>query len=244
MTQLQKMNSATATVTNAGVGTGTADWYAWGISNPKKTGQAKDDQASIQAIGVQSFPGLLAFGVSTYNPWSNAAANEVDIYVDVNGDGVADYVVVGSDFGSLTAGTANGQAATAVFDLRTGSGSIQFLTDAPTNSSTMVLPVNVSQLCATGSPCLSAANPRISYYAVMFGGSDGSVDHALTPATFNVFSPSISTGMFDVLAPNGSATETVLLNAAEFAITPALGVMVLSHDNRSNNEAQLIGFKH
>ena len=47
--------------------------------------------------------------------------------------------------------------------------------------------------------------------------------------------------MFDVLAP--AATETVSLNSAEFALTPNLGVMILSHDNRSKKESQLLDFK-
>ena len=54
---------------------------------------------------------------------------------------------------------------------------------------------------------------------------------------------SVSTGMFDTVAPDATATETVSLDAAEFARTPARGFMVVSHDNPSvkdGGEAQLI----
>ncbi|HXJ63730.1 MAG TPA: hypothetical protein VNN79_08240, partial [Actinomycetota bacterium] len=61
----------------------------------------------------------------------------------------------------------------------------------------MVLPVNVSQLCASGSPCLSAGNSRFTYHLTTFR-ANGFVDS--TPqAKFNAFSPAISNGMFDVV---------------------------------------------
>ena len=42
---------------------------------------------------------------------------------------------------------------------------------------------------------------------------------------------------------SGVATETVSINSTEFGQTPALGVMVVSHDNPSNDETQLIPVK-
>jgi subtilisin family serine protease len=236
--QLGRNGSATATVTNRrGVVTGTADWYAWGLSDGRDRGLGSND---VKAVGAQAFPGVVAFGISTEHRWSNAAANEFDVFVDVNGDGVDDYDVVGADLGALTAGSSNGQMATAVFDLRTGAGSIQFLADAPTDSSTIVLPALVSQLCRAGSPCLSGANPRLRYHVVSFGLTNNTMDEVDGVATFNAFDPAISNGMFDVVAPGGSAAEAVSINETEFALSPALGLMILSHDNRSSDEAQLI----
>ncbi|HEY9483884.1 MAG TPA: S8 family serine peptidase [Micromonosporaceae bacterium] len=235
---LGKTGSATATVTNRnGVIAGAADWYAWGLSDGTDKGLDSDD---VRNVGVQAFPGVLAFAISTQHRWSNAGMDEFDIDVDVNGDGVDDYDVVGADLGALTAGTSNGQMAVAVFDLRTSAGSIQFLADAPTDSSTIVLRVNISQLCVAGSPCLSASNPRFTYHAVAFGLTDNTMDTVDGTASFNAFSPAISTGMFDVVAPNASTTETVSVNKAEWATTPALGLMIVSHDNRSADEAQTV----
>ena len=45
------------------------------------------------------------------------------------------------------------------------------------------------------------------------------------------------------VAPGRTVTETVQVNKAELAQTPALGWMVVSHDNRSRDEAQLIEYK-
>jgi hypothetical protein len=39
----------------------------------------------------------------------------------------------------------------------------------------------------------------------------------------------VNTGMFDVVAPNGSAKETLTVNPTEQAASPALGWMVVSH---------------
>jgi hypothetical protein len=83
-------------------------------SGSKEQGRAPDPSCCAYPIG-----------------WS-----KVDIGVDVNGDGVDDYDVVGADLGALTAGTSSGQMAVAVFDLRTSAGSIQLLADAPTDSGT------------------------------------------------------------------------------------------------------------
>ena len=166
---LRKAGSAAATVTNRGGAiAGAADWYAWGLADKRDHGLHSND---LRAVGVQTFPldGVLAFAISTNHRWSNAAANEFDIYVDVDGDGTPDYDVVGVDFGAITAGSFDGRMAVAVFPLHAGGGSIQFLADAPKDSSTLVLPVLFSQLCTTGNPCLSStANPRFNYWVQSF----------------------------------------------------------------------------
>jgi hypothetical protein len=104
------------------------------------------------------------------------------------------------------------------------------------------MPVAFEQFCNPdhpASPCLSAANARISYHAVAFG-RDGTTDTAAVPATFNVLSPAVSTGMFNVVAPNKTVTRTVTLDPAEYAVTPPKGFLILSHDNAAATEAQTI----
>jgi hypothetical protein len=227
------------TNTNAAIA-GAADWYAWGLTDGTDLGLGSND---VRSVGVQAFPGVLAFAIATQHRWSTASTDEFDVLVDVNGDAVDDYDVVGADLGALQTGSSNGVMAVAVFDLNAGGGSIQFLADAPTDSSTIVLPVLISQLCHGTSPCLSAANPRFTYHAVAFGLTDNTVDTVDGVASFNAFSPAISTGMFDVVAPNGSATETVTVDKTEWALTPSLGLMIVSHDNHSAAEAQTIKVK-
>jgi len=168
--------------------------------------------------------------------------NEFDIYVDVNGDGKPDYVVIGIDDGLVSAGDFNGQFRGFVLDLRTNAlTSNRFLSAAPTDGSTAEILVLASQLCRTGSPCLSQANPRIAYQAVGFDLFNGGSKAVPGVAKFNVWSSAISTGDFVSVAHGATGTSTVTVNSAEAAQTPALGVMVVTLDNQSGgDEAQLI----
>jgi minor extracellular serine protease Vpr len=255
--QLRKTGHTFATVTNsfrAPTG-GTADWYAWGIKDKRDHGLKSDD---LKAVGAQSFPtapapsgdgtGSLAFAIATNHRWSNAAMDEFDVFVDVNGDGNSDYDVVAVDYGAITTGIFDGVDAVAVVDLSTGAASINYLADAPTDSSTMVLPVDFAQLTDSNpATSLGGANQRITYSVVATGLTDGTQDTSDSSAVFNPFNPAVSTGMFDTLAPGASATEALTVNAAEQAKSPALGWMVVSHENASNDEANFIplnGFGH
>src|SRR5207245_3880367 len=97
--------STTAEVRNrAAAGTGTADFYAWGLRGKNE----KASPAGLRAVGVQSFdvpanllglPGtspvkLLVFAVNVFHPWTTPVLNEYDILLDVNGDGKFDFAVV------------------------------------------------------------------------------------------------------------------------------------------------------
>ena len=241
--RLLKQGSTLAMITNRrGAVSGNADWYSWGLWDKRDHGLASDDlrAAGVQSLYPQGVP-LLVFAIATTKRWSNAAQNEFDVLVDVDNDGNPDYDVVAADLGALTTGTVNGIDAVAVFNLATGSGSITYLADAPTDSNTMTLPVDFSQLCDAGSPCLSAANPRFSYTVESFGLTDQTSDTIAATAQFNAFAPSLSTGMFDPVAPNATASETVTLDSAEWQKTPSLGLMIVTHDNPSGeDEAELI----
>jgi minor extracellular serine protease Vpr len=187
------------------------------------------------------------FAVNTWERWSNAASNEFDIYVDTNGDGVDDFLVAGLDLGSLGL---PGVLGSAVFSLPDEELVDAFVAVAPTDSSTVLLPVAASALG------LSEANPRFSYRAESFGfiapdalgverrGFLGvGHDEIGERARFNAWTSAISQGMFvESLAPGAtSAPQPVSVNAAEWAQTPALGLMVVTLDDASGrNEADLL----
>ena len=248
--------TSTANVSNEdGVIAGDADFYAWGLSDGKDAGKVSND---VRAIGVQSFPfgprrsQFIGFSVNTYDRWSNASTNEFDIFVDVNNDGIDDYVVVGVDQGAVQTGTFNGRLGSFVFSTRSPGASINFFAQAPTDSAAANIFVLSTQLCRGDNPatpavdpepCLNAANPRFTYSAVSFDLTEGGVlDEVEGSAKYNAWSPAISTGGFQTVAPGGTAQETISVNAAEWALTPALGLMVTTVDNKSKNggEAQTI----
>lgn len=239
--------SATVTVSNKnGAIAGNADFYAWGLEDPRDMANKSSD---IRAVGVQSFPfplfspteRLLVFAVNTYDRWSSPSTNEFDISVDVDGDGVDDYIVVGVDQGAVQAGVFNGRMGSFVFSTRSPGASIAFFATAPTDSSTALLPVRSAHLCRSGEPCLNASNPRITYSAVGFDLLTDGVDVVNGSAKFNAWSSSITQGLFATLAPGASASATISVNSAEWALTPARGLMVVTHDNKSGaDEAKLM----
>jgi minor extracellular serine protease Vpr len=240
---LRPGQTATATVRNRGIVEGTSDFYAWGLQDPKDQGRVAND---VLNIGVQSFPNptptdplrrLMVFAVNTADRWSNASVNEFDIFVDVDNDGVDDYVVVGVDFGAITAGSFDGRMASAVFSTRSPGASIAFLAFAPTDSTTALLPFRNTQLCRAGEPCLNGTtNPRFTYHAVSFDLEFGNVDEVDGTAKLNPWTPSITNGAFLVVPPNGEASTEIAINPTEWALTPAKGIMVVDVDDRYGQE--------
>jgi len=240
--KINKTNTATALTTNfRGAATGTADWYDWGIKDKRDHGLTSND---LRAAGVSSDPTnqVLQFAIATNHKWSNPSEDVFDVLVDVNNDGVPDYDVEAADEGLLTTGEANGIDVVAVFDLHTGGGNLDYFADAPTDSSTIVMPVDWALLCDPGEPCLTSS-PHFTYSVEATNLNDGTVDTSDMSATFNYTSSAVSNGMFDTIPPNGSATETLTVNPAEQAVTPSLGWMVVSHENEYRDEAQLIPLK-
>lgn len=69
-------------------------------------------------------------------------------------------------------------------------------------------------------------------------------DIVASTARFNAWSSSISQGMFVPLAANASAELPITVDAAEWAQTPAKGLMVVSRDNRNGpDEARTVEVK-
>jgi minor extracellular serine protease Vpr len=246
--------STTATIRNNGVIAGSADFYAWGLVDHKDKKKDKQGSVELRAAGVQSFPfpsttdpnrRLIVFAINTLNRWSNAASDEFDVLIDVNGDGTPDFDVVGFDLGALTAGAFNGRVAAFVINLRTGTASVNFLANAPMNGTTIELPILSSRLVDPGHPGgaigISTTNPRFTYAVKSFDLLGPDQDTLPGTATYNVWNPAISQGDFVTVSPGATGTSTVSINSAEWANSPALGVFIATLDNRDGTkQVQLI----
>jgi hypothetical protein len=130
-----------------------------------------------------------------------------------------------------------------VFSTRSPGFSVIFLATAPTDSSTALLPIRASQLCRgpsaaapAGEPCLSSTNPRFTYSAVGFDLLTDGVDPMAGAAKFNAYNSSISQGGFVTVAPGQTGTTPITINPAEWALTPAKGVLAVVLDNQSGKD--------
>src|SRR5206468_5155568 len=96
--------------------------------------------------------------------------NEFDIVIDTNGDGVPDFLVAGFDIGAILTGSFDGRYGSFVFALPNFDLVNARFAFAPTDSSTLLLPVRSDEIG------LSVDNPRFSYMAAGFSLQDGSAD--------------------------------------------------------------------
>lgn len=232
--------SASVSLRNRGIHSGTADVYALGLQDKDHT----QGLASVRAVGVQSLPGdacggdatdaCMIFAVNNWHQWSNAAAAEFDIAIDTNADGNPDYIVIGIDEGEVLAGSFDGVEAAFTFDAA-GNLLAGFTADAPMNSSTIELPALASVMGITPD------SPAMAYSITGFDLINGNVDQVPGTALFNPFKPAVSTGQFVSLDRGATAQLPVSVDLAAQQATPALGWMIVSLDNPSRSQAALLG---
>lgn len=245
--------TVTATVTNVrGAIPGVADTYAWGLRDDSDAIFDPGYQyggLDLRAVGVQSFDAapldpedpslvgqqLVVFAVNSHDRFSNASANEYDLLLDSDGDGEPNYIVIGVDLGLVLAGELSGEMGSFVLDLETGELSIFFLAVAPTDSSTVLLPVLSSQIG------LSAENPSFTYTAESYNLFSDGFDFIDDIAGYDAYNPAISQGEFVEVAPGETATFEVAVNPETYIPSLTQGLMVVSLDDRAGAfEAQLI----
>ena len=100
--------------------------------------------ADLKYVGVDAYPwdageNLLYFPINTWNSRSHPINIEFDVYIDVNQDGVDDYVA----YNSTVNGTTDPRAVSVLADLAAGTASLQFFLDSTINSDNMAIPVVV-----------------------------------------------------------------------------------------------------
>jgi minor extracellular serine protease Vpr len=108
------------------------------------------DGVDLKHIGFDDSPdvfgpsdGLMFFAVSTWDPPYRAGQfpGSFHIFIDIDRDGEADFLVVNNDLNLLTGAPGlDGRNAVATFNLSNGAGNIFFLVDSKFNSNVWVLP--------------------------------------------------------------------------------------------------------
>jgi subtilisin family serine protease len=220
-------------LTNSGIHAGSGDLYAWGIGDPEDTPGAPMD---VRDVGVQVLPGAalggsdedrsLVFLVDTWKPATNQAVSEYDVPIDTNGDGNADFVVVGVDLGAVLTGTFNGQVASFIFDAANNLVNAWVAT-APMNGSVLELPTLASDIGVT------SGSPAFDYAVNAFSIVPGTIVDTTQTASFDAFAPAVSSGAFAALDPGASASLPLTVSRGLQQKTKALGWLVASLDNES-----------
>ena len=103
-----------------------------------------------------------------------------------------------------------------------------------------------AQLCRTGEPCLNAANPRFGYSAIGFDVTETAAPDPVDGiATLQRVVELDQHGRVRRRARRTPPSNVpITKNAAEWAQTPALGLMIVTSDNKAGtDEAQTIKVK-
>lgn len=218
--------------------TGGTDFYQWGLTDGRDVDYKKNAGAGydLRAVGVQSFDDgadkQIVFAINNWDRFSNAATNDYEIAIDVNGDGKPDKVVFAMDFGAITTGDYNGKSATFIYDVATKAVSASAYTMAPTDSSTLLLPVYASDLGVTG-----AFTYSVTAYSVEGAGTDTIEGSATYDPWHKVFSLDATWADVATKAPtklNGT------IDAAQKAAQKPLGLMAVVFDNAAGDSEALL----
>lgn len=228
--------SVTATVRNAqGAIPASADFYAWGPSGERDgTGSINVHAAGVQAWDHPLYGRVLVFAINTFERFPTAAINEYDVLVDADLDGEPEYLVSAVDRGLLTEGDFNGQVVVALTDLATNDVFLEFDAVAPSNGSTLLLPVLAADMGMTAAPA------RFSYAVQSQSFATGKTSATKTAGLFDAYDGAVETGQYAILAPGESIEVSVAINKAEWAQTPPAGLMIVNLDGRAGTQqAQL-----
>ncbi|MFE5410089.1 S8 family serine peptidase [Microbacterium sp. NPDC056569] len=238
---------ASVVLTNKkGAFTGGASFYTWGLEDRKDAPKSFADTGyDLRAAGVRSFlyseeyGQLVVFALNTHNRWSNAASNQYEVHVDTDRDGEPDWIVFSADGGLVTTGSVNGIAQVFAYDVAAGiTYATGFNASAPTDSSTILLPVFAADLGLTEEA--GTFDYAVQASSIVNDGSDA-MDGT---ATYNPFAPALGNSQSASVPVGGTIPVPVAVDAAAFAEQKPRGVMVVVMDNAAGaGEAILVKAK-
>lgn len=229
------------TLQNTGVGTAQNDAYALiAVSDDQSEGEqgGQSPTPDIRAVGVNTFPVgagfcsaspsfVWAFAVNTWEPQTHLVPVSHQIWLDINQDGVDDYVILNRDASGL--GTiSDGRQLAWALNLSTGSASAFFFAEHATNTGNTVLLVCGEQVGLTGTDMLTTnVGVDVITQDFYFGGpGDAVLDLVITPLGERYF------GIPDDVAGKSTGTMTVV-DFGEFpGNSDELGVLLITNGDR------------
>jgi len=231
------------TFKNSSTVAGSLDFYVWGLSDPQDVRGRTAPGIDVRAVGAAPADSgdpadpYVVFAINNWTRASNEAANEFDVSIDTNGDSKADYIVFSADFGLVATGEVNGRSATFILDMASGDIFMDAYTIAPTDSSTLLLPVLSSSLG------LTKAKGSFTYWVESYSLLDDTkTDTVNGRAIYNPFKSVLGEGTYFTLKAGASKSVSLPIDVGLFNSSKALGQMVVVFDNAAGPaEALLTG---
>src|SRR5947208_15823502 len=155
-----------------------------------------------------------------------------EVWIDANGDGTPDYLVEVADLGLLLSGSfdATGQMVSAVVELTSGNGFLEFLVANPRSTAVQTAPVLLNDLnflgATFGAPQIDPSNPTFRYMVDTNDLETGAQD-TTGSATFNAIQPAVDANPNFLALPAGTY--------ARIEVIVEGSLLVLSYNKRDGS---------
>ncbi|MFT4295429.1 MAG: S8 family serine peptidase [Micropruina sp.] len=217
-----------------------ADFYTWGLQDAQDVSSSYPKGLDLRAAGVQSIDDqgeqTLVFAINSWTRWSNAAAIEFDVAIDTNRDGEPDYIVFSRDSGDVRNDDPDGLSEVFLYDVASKElSSTGYLAQAPTDSSTILLPVDAADLGLSKSS--GAFRYEVSSYSFV---EEAATDEIAGTASYDPWKPAISNGDYATVPVSGSNTVQVTFDTTAVADQKPLGTMIVVLDNKAGKDEALL----
>ena len=254
-TKVNRVRGGTASFTtrNTSRVSGTADVYAWQLSDDADQSVAVDAGGApdIRAAGMQVLPGVQPFdadpgatglgiaAISSTTRIATASATDQEVVIDTDGDGVPDYVVVGVDLGLLTTGSPSGQFVSATIDAATGDLVRLLTANGATNSATVLLPFVLSDVgLGDGGGDDTTFDWTVQTFSALSSTPGDAVDEV---ASFDIAAPPIETGQLFGVNARSSIDWSTGYDLAQVRATGTKGVLLAElNDAAGASQAELL----
>src|SRR5436309_364797 len=243
------------TLRNRGLADSLVDIYQLGVRDPnedlihegKGLPNDPDNWFDIRATGAHAFdvPGLgriLEFGIATWGLRSVANMMITEVWIDANGDGTPDYLVQVADLGLVLSGSFDptGQMVSAVFELTSGNGFLEFLVANPRNTAVQTAPILLDDLnflgATFGAPQIDPSHPTFRYMVDTNDLETGAQD-ATGSATFNAIQPAVDANPNFLALPAGTSARIDVIGQGS--------LLVLYYNNvAGSGQSQIVQVGH
>ncbi len=228
-----------------------------GESSNEKDSTGTLEAADLKYVGVMSdrlantsmIDSLITFGFASYGNWNSLNEVEYDLYIDVDRDGLEDFVVYTTNYGSATGGGATDDFVSVLIDLNSGGGFVNdYINGFPSVAlNTVAFNNNVMTLSLLANDLgLTDANATFDFYVVTFARDSETGDpvDVSDVYTYNAAAPAVDTtggysGIPLYYDLDGESIP-VSYNSA-YTENGIKGVLLLHHHNVGNG-AEVIPF--